>query len=121
MSETTTTLRFATCADCHAIYDRHSLPTECLECGAMDPVFEPWDPAADARAVHVGEVLYALAAWLEERDQHRDLQGRVYDSYADALRLIATALPYGDPLWRNTAANGTPATPRMEDTPHGNV
>jgi hypothetical protein len=109
MSETTTTLRFAQCVDCDAIYARRSLPPECGECGAMEPVFEPWDPAADDRAVHVGEVLYALAAWLEALDQHRDPQGRLDESYADALRLLATALPHGDHLWRDTvAADGTP-------------
>jgi len=122
VSETTPTLRFATCADCDAIYHRRSLPTECVECGAMEPVFEPWDPAADDRALNVGEILYALASWLEELDQHRDPQGMLYGSYADALSLIATALPDRDHLWRDTvAADDIPATPSTEDTPHANV
>jgi len=72
MSEPITTLRFATCADCDAIYHRHSLPAECVECGAMEPVFELWDPAADDRVLNIGEVLSTLAAWLEELDQHHD-------------------------------------------------
>ena len=109
MSTPTTTLRYATCADCDAVYDRRSLPPECVECGAMEPVFELWDPAADDRTIDIGAVLSTLAAWLEELDQHRDPQGRLYDSYTDALRLIATALPHGDHLWRDTvAADGTP-------------
>ena len=122
MSEPTTTLRFAQCADCDAVYDRRSLPNECVECGAMEPVFAPWDPAADDRTLDVGAVLYTLASWLEELDQHRDPQGRLYASYADALSLIATALPRCDHLWRDTAeADDTPATPSTEDTPHANV
>ena len=88
----------------------------------MESVFEPWDPAADDRAINVGEVLYALASWLEELDQHRDPQGMLYGSYADALSLIATALPDRDHLWRDTvAADDIPATPSTEDTPHANV
>ena len=31
-----------------------------------------------------------------------DPQGRLDESYADALTLIATALPYSDHLWRDT-------------------
>jgi hypothetical protein len=122
VSEPTTTLRFAKCADCDAVYDRRSLPPACVECGAMEPVFEPWDPAADDRALHIGEVLYTLAAWLEELGQHRDPQGRLYESYADALRLIATALPHGDHLWRDTVEAGDgPASPATEDTRHGDM
>jgi hypothetical protein len=122
MSEPATTLRFAKCADCDAIYDRRSLPTECVECGAMEPVFEPWDPVADDRVLNIGEVLSTLAAWLEELDQHRDPQGRLYESYADALCLIAAALPYSDHLWRDTvAADDTPVPSSTEDTPHANL
>ena len=55
-------------------------------------------------------------------DQHRDPQGMLYGSYADALSLIATALPDRDHLWRDTvAADDIPATPSTEDTPHANV
>ena len=122
MSEPTTTLRFATCADCDAIYHRRSLPTACIECGAMEPVFEPWDPASDDCVLNMGEILYTLAAWLEELDQHRDPQGRLDESYADALSLIATALPHGDHLWRDRAtADDTPATSSTEDRPHASV
>jgi hypothetical protein len=64
----------------------------------MEPVFEPWDPAADDLVINVGEVLYALASWLAELDQNRDPQGRLDESYTDALRLIATALPDSDHL-----------------------
>ena len=122
MSEPTKTLRFAKCADCDAVYRWRSLPTECVECGAMKPVFEPWDPVADDRAINVGELLYALASWIEELDQHCDPQGMLYGSYADALSLIATALPERDHLWMDMVeADGAPATIATEDTPHANV
>ena len=122
MSEPITTLRFAKCADCDAIYHRRSLPIACVECGAMEPVFEPWDPATDDRVLHVGEVLYTLAAWIEELDQHRDPQGRLDESYVDALRLIATALPDRDHLWMDTVkADDAPTTPATEDTPRANI